>query len=342
VDILNVDEPLRKAMLANCWGSTSSSNYWPAIGETVRWYELVRQNYPDTQIFHIMPYRYHSKSTIQSWIQDLNDACVAAGVRILDAFSLDADWRVFPGEGNWNEVKQMESYFKGKNIPFSMIYNASRAQYSGSTNNQSFWNDIMEQASDYNQTYGGRPDEYDLQSWLQNVPTSVPETQSYTLTDTLNDLVTGYVSSHLTASVDLGTSDVGFHLGRHIPEPSNATTAAFTKGSRDCRGLAATSDRHIFFDVDDNWAYQGSKPVVAVTITYYDSGTDGIRLIYDSTSGDKYAGEVSLTGTNLWKQYTWYLSDAWFGNRSGVGYDFRLTAKTKGAIFYVDTVTITE
>ncbi|MHC4445304.1 MAG: immunoglobulin domain-containing protein [Planctomycetota bacterium] len=207
VDVFPIDEPLRKAMMGNCWGSGLSANYWPSIDQTVIWYGLVRQNYPDIQLCHIMPYRYHYASTIMNYIRDLNDSCAAAAVRGMDYFSIDCDWRVFSGEGgsevkgNWNDVISIQNYCRDRGVPFSMIYNPSRASYSGSSNNYDFWNDIMRQASRY-QSFGGQPDEFDLQSWLHNIPTSLPETQNYTLTETLIDLVAGYVPSHIVEEDD--------------------------------------------------------------------------------------------------------------------------------------------
>lgn len=186
VDILAVDEPLRKAMLRQCWGSGVNANYWPALYETVDWYKLIRQNYPDTQIYHYMPYPYHARSTIESWVKNLNEACAANGVRIMEAFMIDADWRLFPGSGSWSQVKQLEGYFGLYNIPFHMVYWASRSP--NSTSNVDWYFDVMKQALDYKNA-GGSPEGYDLVSWLDYIPTSVPETQSYTLTDTLNDLI---------------------------------------------------------------------------------------------------------------------------------------------------------
>ncbi len=459
VDILAIDEPLRKAMLASCWGTGVNANYWPTIKQVVRWYQLVRQNYPNTQLYHIMPYRYHSRATIQNWVRDLNDSLAAEGIPIMDAFSLDPDWRVYPGNGNWNEVKQLENYFRGLNIPFSMIYNPSRADFTGSSNNQDFWNDLKKQAADY-RAAGGDPDEYDFQSWLQNLPTTVPESQSYTMTDTVNDLVAQYVPGHVavnnatvvsnttpasmapgqtvtvsvemkntgnttwnrngslgyklggqidagqfaatrhwlnvgemvppgqsrtftfnmtapttpglysvgwqmveelvewfgdfaikvvtvttppaTVSVRFRGSDIENGLQRKIPEAGNAQTVATTIGGRTCRRNKDANDRHFFMLVDDAWAFQGSKQDVFVEIEYYDQGTDGIRLVYDGTNGNRSAGVVNLTNTNTWKTYTWHLTDAYFGNRSGTGYDFRLTNKTAGNTFYLYRVEIRE
>jgi hypothetical protein len=142
--------------------------------------------------------------------------------------------------------------------------------------------------------------------------------------------------------VDMGTTDDENGLGRYTPEPGNANTEGTTIGGRNCRKVVNTGDRHMFFLVDDDWAYQGSRSDVYLSFDYYDTGTDGIRCVYDGTSGNVNAGVVDFTDTDTWKTKTWHLTDAYFGNRSGAGYDFRLTNKTSGYIFYVDVVSVSE
>ncbi|MHC4676374.1 MAG: hypothetical protein ACYTBZ_28115, partial [Planctomycetota bacterium] len=142
--------------------------------------------------------------------------------------------------------------------------------------------------------------------------------------------------------VDFGTTDVEDGLERKEPEAGNANTEGATIGGRNCRKNVNSGDRHFYMLVDDSWAYQGNKTTVDVTIEYYDTGSDGLNLVYDSTSGDSLAGTINFGNTNTWKSYVFNLTDAYFGNRSGTGYDFRLTAKTAGSIFYVDKVEIVE
>jgi PKD repeat protein len=163
-------------------------------------------------------------------------------------------------------------------------------------------------------------------------------TDNDSLTD--DDTVTISVNSGYTYTVDVdfGNTDVENGLGRKVPEDGNANTEGTTIGGRNCRKNVNSGDRHFFMLVDDSWAYQGNRTTVDVTIEYYDTGTDGINLVYDGTAGNEFAGRVNFGNTNTWKSYTWNITDAYFGNRSGTGYDFRLTAKTSGSIFYVDTV----
>jgi len=166
---------------------------------------------------------------------------------------------------------------------------------------------------------------------------TAPDSNDWVLHIAVDSVVPEYVN------VDFGYTDIKNGLNRLTPEPSNANTEGATIGGRECRKNVDSGDRHFFMQVSDSWAFEGNKPVVDVTIEYYDSGTDGIRLVYDGTAGDTNAGVVNFTDTNTWKSHTWNLTDAYFGNRSVQGsdtYDFRLSNVTSGYIFYIDTVTI--
>jgi len=193
VDIVTNDHSLAKSIDAQCWGSGLSANYNNALSEVVDWYRLVRENYPDMQIFEWSPYPHLSISTIQNWVRDVNNGCAAIGVRGMDAFLLDADWRRFPRDGNWSQVKNMENYCRNRGIPFSLAYWCS--PHTKNTNDYYWYQDVMQQASAY-QSVGGSPDVFDHVSW-ETIPSSVPETQSYTLTNTLVDFVAQYVPSHV-------------------------------------------------------------------------------------------------------------------------------------------------
>jgi len=157
-----------------------------------------------------------------------------------------------------------------------------------------------------------------------------------------NDWVLHITCSVIPESVDVdfGDTDIENGLARMVPEAANANTTGATIGGRNCRRNVDSADRHFFMLVSDDWAWQGNKPAVKVTIEYYDTGTDGISLVHDGTSGDVMAGTIDFTNTDTWKSHTFYITDAYFGNRSGTGYDFRISAKTLGTIFYIDTVLV--
>ncbi|MHC4799817.1 MAG: hypothetical protein ACYTF1_24545, partial [Planctomycetota bacterium] len=193
VDIVTNDHSLPKAIAARCWGSGISANYNNALLGVVDWYRMVRENYPDMQIFEWSPYPHLSISTIQGWVRDVNDGCAGIGVRGMDAFLLDVDWRRFNQDGNWSQVKNMETFCRNRGIPFSLAYWCS--PHSGSNNDYYWYSDVMQQGSAY-QSVGGSPEVYDHVSW-ETIPSSVPETQNYTLTNTLIDFVAQYVPSHV-------------------------------------------------------------------------------------------------------------------------------------------------
>ena len=50
-------------------------------------------------------------------------------------------------------------------------------------------------------------------------------------------------------------------------------------------------------------------------------------------------GSVTLGNKDTWKQYTFYLNDAYFGNRQNNGADFRISAGV-GTTFYLDLVQV--
>lgn len=139
--------------------------------------------------------------------------------------------------------------------------------------------------------------------------------------------------------IDLGTTDACAAI-THVM-PSDGDTTAVTVGGRDCRrNLTDGSDNYMYFQVNDGYAYQGSKTKLDITIDYYDTGTGSLTLQYDSTS-TAYAsgGSVALTGSNTWKQHTFQVTDAYFGNRQNYLSDFRIYKSGDGS-FYLDVVRI--
>ena len=257
---------------------------------------------------------------------------VAAGA----TFDVDL---VVRNQGN-NEWRASSDYKLG--IPTSSPFTTPTGQ------RRYLLNDSQDEIPKYGGIFRGRPRTFNIQAKAPMVPgvhnlkfQMMQEGETW-----FGAILSIPVSVSTTpAIVDFGTSDVNTSLRRHEPEPGNANTVGTTKGGRICRRLVNSGDRHFFMKIDDTWAYQGNKPAVSVTIDYFDSGTagvDGIKLIYDSTSGNKSAGAVNFTNSRTWKTKSWSLTDAYFGNRSGVGYDFRLTSKKAGRILYLDKVTVSE
>ncbi|MHC4443431.1 MAG: hypothetical protein ACYTF1_18885 [Planctomycetota bacterium] len=144
--------------------------------------------------------------------------------------------------------------------------------------------------------------------------------------------------------IDLGedTADRITH-----PQIDDGDTEVVTAGGRLCRkNVTLDDDYNFYFAVDDRVAFQGNQPQLDIVIAYYDTGTGALQLEYDSNTGDdlpaiyKNGGVVSLTGSDTWKQHTFTISDAYFGNRQSAGADFRI-AKLDGSYFYLDTVEVT-
>lgn len=149
-------------------------------------------------------------------------------------------------------------------------------------------------------------------------------------------------------SLDAGTVD--FPAGLERRENAASETVADRVGGRDCRrSLDMTSsspDRHMYFAVDDRFAYRGNRPEVAVTVHYFDRGSGALRLRYDSAAGGSEAarfqdgGTVELGDSGTWKQHTFHLTDAFFGNRQIAGADFRVSKTGPAEPFYLDVVEI--
>jgi len=119
------------------------------------------------------------------------------------------------------------------------------------------------------------------------------------------------------------------------------TTSVTQLGHSARRNLDPAQDFYIYYNVADSFAFQGSRPAVAVNVDYYDGGTGSLTLQYDSTQGGIYknSSSVALAGVNTWKQYTFQLNDAYFGNRQNGGADFRIAGGV-GMTYYVDVVQI--
>ncbi len=141
-------------------------------------------------------------------------------------------------------------------------------------------------------------------------------------------------------AVDLGTFDIEYCMTH--PQTNNGNTTPVTIGGRDCRrNTTVALDRYFYFSVKDDFAYQGNKPSVDITMQYYDTGTGMLSLEYDAADGNVYknGGSIALTGTQIWKQHTYTITGAYFGNRQVAGADFRIAGDI-GNVFYLDVVSV--
>jgi hypothetical protein len=144
-------------------------------------------------------------------------------------------------------------------------------------------------------------------------------------------------------TVDLGTTDVVDGLQRPANEPGDGDTIKRNKDGVNCRRNSVnTSDHYIYFQVDDNYAYQGDRSDVYVTIDWYDNTATGYyRLQYDGTSGSYLTAspDIDCNNTDTWYTDTWHVTDAYFGNRQNASSDFRIF-RSDSQYLFVDVVEV--
>ena len=140
-------------------------------------------------------------------------------------------------------------------------------------------------------------------------------------------------------SVNLSTTDI--EDGINLVTVGDGNTTPDIKASRASRRNtnAAGGDYYIYFNVNDTFAFEGNRPIVAIDVDYYDLGLATLTLQYDSIGNGAYksAGSVTMGGKDTWKQFTFHLNDAYFGNRQNNGADFRISAGV-GTTFYLDLI----
>jgi autotransporter-associated beta strand protein len=133
------------------------------------------------------------------------------------------------------------------------------------------------------------------------------------------------------ASVDLGTTDVTASLSR-VPQADGNTTVE-TAGGRECRGnTTPATDRYLYFNVDNAFAFQLVTGDVTIEVEYFDSfyGTAGgttLGLHYDGAGATytTHSQPITTTGSNTWRTVRFEITDAYFGGRQNGSSDFRLT-----------------
>lgn len=147
-----------------------------------------------------------------------------------------------------------------------------------------------------------------------------------------------------SVSIDLGTTNV--ESGVALITVSDGDTVPADISGKNCRTNAVPgADNYMYFSVSDTYAFQANKPEQYITIHYHDAGTGSLMLQYDSSTGDDVAakykdgGSVALTGRNVWRQKTFHVTDACFGNRQNGGADFRIHHPL-GQAFWLDVVQV--
>jgi hypothetical protein len=153
-----------------------------------------------------------------------------------------------------------------------------------------------------------------------------------------------YTAAHpapKTVSVNLSATDIVD--GVNLVTVGDGDTTPYIQASRGCRRNTSGNggDYYMYFNIDDAFAFEGNQPIVAINVDYYDLGSATLTLQYDSIGDGFYksAGSVTLGNKDTWKQHTFYLEDAYFGNRQNNGADFRIFGGV-GTTFYLDLVQV--
>ena len=101
----------------------------------------------------------------------------------------------------------------------------------------------------------------------------------------------------------------------------------------------ATNNPYMWFEIDDQYAYNIQGLSTDITVTYWDRGTDKFRLQYDSFSGPKYATPqggsnpwVQKTNSGQFRQVVFRLNDARFTNSLPEGIDFKLDSRNENGV----------
>ena len=100
----------------------------------------------------------------------------------------------------------------------------------------------------------------------------------------------------------------------------------------------ATGNHSMYFDIDDRYI-AGIAARAAITVTYFDQGTDRWELRYDAVDNpDKTAGAITKTNSQTWKKASFSLTDAYFSGRQSGNTDFRIWSAGDGdeTIHFVD------
>jgi hypothetical protein len=153
-------------------------------------------------------------------------------------------------------------------------------------------------------------------------------------------LIKGRYAANRPATIDLGA--VNEIDGMIHPRGGDGDTINVIFGGRESRkNENSGEDFYMYFAVADWFAHQANHPELYITLDYLDTGSGVLTLQYDSTVGGAYksGSNIQLGGTDTWKQHTFHLTDAYFGNRQNWDADFRIFGGV-GNTFYLDKVMI--
>ena len=100
----------------------------------------------------------------------------------------------------------------------------------------------------------------------------------------------------------------------------------------------ASNNNFMYFDIDPGYMFSGNY-TADITVTYWDKGTDQLRLQYESTTGPKYARIKGTTNTALTKQnsnqfrkVTFLVEDARFADGLPGSTDFAIDSRNSDGV----------
>jgi predicted alpha-1,2-mannosidase len=130
-----------------------------------------------------------------------------------------------------------------------------------------------------------------------------------------------------TVCTTLGTTNTDNGITQM--EGGDGTTAPVTEAGQSGRTTVeeVPNDLNMYFQVDPRIADNGDF-AATVTITYFDSGTNGWQLQYDKYGASAYTPVLSVTNTNTgtWKTVTATLPDAAMAKAENNQADFRIAS----------------
>jgi len=141
---------------------------------------------------------------------------------------------------------------------------------------------------------------FDGDEYISKVKAFVREAYSVTTQTVENSGLTCYVTTDTT---------------------NEAYTSVTTIGGLECRQIY--SSKKMYFNADNNYITEADRNV-SIMIKYYDSGTDQLKVEYNSTSSNYQAVYIQKTNTSQWKTSIIKLNNAKFKNLQNFVNDFRL------------------
>jgi hypothetical protein len=133
--------------------------------------------------------------------------------------------------------------------------------------------------------------------------------------------------------IDIGDS-TGYGMTERFPGSDGLRSPAEVGGNK-CKKNDPGAG-YMYFAVGDSLIYNGNHRELFLTVEYYDTtSTSSVALNYDGTTTQWSNGEGNafILGANQWKLHTFYLPDAYFGNRENGASDFRVNNQGSSAFF---------